>query len=69
MIADLATGFSFCEPLGKHTSCKEVTNKVRRMFESFGFPMSVRFDSGPHFSGDFREMLKEYNIPETPSSA
>ena len=69
VIADLATGFSFCEPLGKHTTCKIVTDKLRRMFESFGFPSNIRFDGGPHFSGPFREMLQEFGIPETPSSA
>ena len=69
VIACLATGFSFCELLGKHTTCKETTEKMKRMFDSFGYPSSIRFDGGPYFSKEFRQMLKDYNIPETPSSA
>ena len=68
-MACLAMGFSFCEPLGKHTTCKDTTDKMKKMFESFGYPSSIRFDGGPHFAKEFRQMLKDYNIPETPSSA
>ena len=46
-----------------------MTDKMKRMFDSFGYPSSIRFNGGPHFSKEFRQMLKEYNIPETPSSA
>ena len=33
VVACLATGFSFCELLGKHTTCKETTDKMKRMFD------------------------------------
>ena len=48
--------------------CKETTEKLKRMFESYGFPSTIRYDGGPHFRGEFKEMLKEYAIPETPAS-
>ena len=54
--------------MGKSTSCKATTDKLKRLFESFGYPMSIRYDGGPHFRGEFKEMLSEYKIPETPSS-
>ena len=38
------------------------------MFESFGYPTSIRYDGGPHFRGEFKDMLSEFGIPETPSS-
>ena len=34
VLACLATGYTFCEPLGKNTTCKETTEKLRRMFDS-----------------------------------
>ena len=68
IMADLATGFTFCELLGKSTTCKETTEKLKRLFESFGYPRSIRYDGGPHFRGEFTQMLQEYEIPETPSS-
>ena len=69
VLACLATGYTFCEPLGKSTTCKETTEKLRRMFDSYGYPTSIRYDGGPHFRKEFTEMLKEFSIPETPSSA
>ena len=68
VVACLATGFTFVEFLGKSTTCKETTEKLKRMFESYGFPSTIRYDGGPHFRGEFKEMLKEYAIPETPAS-
>ena len=67
ILACLATGYTFCEPLGKSTTCKETTEKLRRMFDSYGYPTSIRYDGGPHFQKEFKEMLKEISIPETPS--
>merc|ERR1712240_620352 len=61
-------GYTFCELLGKSTTCKATTEKLIRLFASFGFPRSIRYDGGPHFRGEFKEMLAEYKIPETPSS-
>ena len=69
ILACLATGYTFCEPLGKSTTCKETTEKLRRMFDSYGYPTSIRYDGGPHFQKEFCQMLKDFNIPETPSSA
>ena len=34
----------------------------------YRFPSTIRYDGGPHFRGPFKEMLKEYAIPETPAS-
>ena len=68
IVACLATGFTFCEPLGKHTTCKETTEKLKRLFESYGYPTTIRYDGGPHFQKEFRQMLKDFAIPETPSS-
>ena len=68
IMACLATGYTFCEPLGKSTSCKETTDKLKKLFESFGFPASIRYDGGPHFRKEFKDMLAEFDIPETPSS-
>ena len=68
IMADLATGYTFCELLGKTTTCKATTEKLKRLFESFGYPTFIRYDGGPHFRGEFKEMLSEYKIPETPSS-
>ena len=41
---------------------------MKRMFESHGYPSTIRYDIVPHFRGPFKEMLKEYAIPETPAS-
>ena len=39
------------------------------MFDSYRYPTSIRYDGGPHFRNEFKEMLKELSIPETLSSA
>ncbi len=54
IMADLATGYTFCELLGKNTTCKATTEKLKRLFESFGYPVSVRYDGGPHFRGEIK---------------
>ena len=68
VVTDLAIRYTFVENLGKSTTCKEVTERCRRLFKSFGYPGWIRYNGGPHFRAEFKEMLKEYNIPETPSS-
>ena len=54
--------------LGTKSSSKVVANKVSNTFAIFGLPHRVRFDGGPHFRGEFIELLENCNIPCTPSS-
>ena len=68
VLACLATGMTFVELLGKSTTCQETTEKLKKMFDSHGYPTTIRYDGGPHFRGPFKEMLKEYGIPESPAS-
>ena len=54
--------------LGTKSSAKEVAKTVSKTFTIFGLPHTVRFDGGPHFRGEFIELLENCNIPCTPSS-
>ena len=38
------------------------------MFDSYGYPTSIRYDGGPHFRKEFIDMLDKFSIPETPLS-
>ena len=66
--ADRATSYTMVTDLGTKSSAKEVANKVSNTFAIFGLPHRVRFDGGPHFRGEFIELLKNCNIPTTQSS-
>ena len=67
-VANLDSGYYFCEPLGKKTSSKQVSDIVRKIFIKMGIPFHVRMDGGSHFRGPFNELLEEFKIPYTPSS-
>ena len=68
VVADLDSGYYFCEPLGMKTSLKQVSDIVKKIFIKMGIPFHVRMDGGPHFRGPFNELLEEFKIPYTPSS-
>ena len=68
VIVDRATGYSWCKPLGKTMSSKEVAAITRKIFLKVGIPYRVRVNGGPEFRGPFKEMLEELKIPYTPSS-
>ena len=68
MCADQATSYTMVTDLGTKSSAKEVAQKVGNTFAIFRLPDRVRFDGGPHFRGEFLDLLKECNIPTTPSS-
>ena len=66
--ADRATSYTMVTDLGMKSSAKEVAKKVGNTFAIFGLPDRVRFDRGLHFRVEFLDLLKECNIPTTPSS-
>lgn len=68
VIVDRATGYSWCKPLGKIVSSKEVAAITMKIFLKVGIPYRVRVDSAQEFRGPFKEMLEECKIPYTPCS-
>ena len=68
VIADRGSGYSWCKPLGKTTSSKEVAVVTRKIFLKYGIPYRVCFDGEPQFRGPCKEILEEFEILYTPSS-
>ena len=67
VLIDRFSGFPFVEKLD-HTSTKDVTDKLTRIFNMFGFPKSIRSDNGPQFLSEFREYCIDNNIVHETSS-
>ena len=68
IIVDSMCGYMLCENMGKHTTSKEISNVVRKLFFKLGISYSVHSDGDPEFRGPFQELLEEFKIPHTPSS-
>ena len=69
IVEDRATGFVMVKNLGTRSSAKEVVEKVRLIFEIFGYLRVVCYDIGLHFRGPFENLLKECQIQLNPSSS
>ena len=59
VIADTASAYCWCEYLGKHTTSKEVTVMVRKLFVKMGILYNIQMDGGPEFCGPFQALLEE----------
>ena len=60
IIVDGMSGYIWCENMGKHTSFKEVSNVVLKLFFKLGIPYSINFDGRPEFRGPIQEPLEEF---------
>ena len=58
LVVDRMSGYIFVETLNKHARCKTVTERLKILCVTYGFPREVRYDKGPQFSFQFEEFLK-----------
>ena len=68
VIANAASGYCWCEYLGKYTTSKDVLDMVRKLFLKLSILFTVQMDGGLEFHGPFQALLKEFRIEYTPSS-
>ena len=61
VMVDRFSGYCFVEKL-KSTTTVKVTNFMTRVFDTYGWPHSIRTDGGPQFRTEFKKFCRDNSI-------
>ena len=64
---DHFSGYLWTSPL-RRTGTDNVTSFLTTIFETFGFPTTIRTDNGPQFRGPFTKFCESLGIKHEPAS-
>ena len=64
---DRFSGYLWTSPL-RRTGTDNVTSFLTSIFETFGFPTTIRTDNGPQFRGPFTKFCESLGIKHEPAS-
>ena len=67
VVADRYSGWPWAFKLGRLDTAS-VTDKLDKIFDEYGYPLTARIDGGPQFRGPFEEFCRKRNIKPDPSS-
>ena len=60
VIANAASGYCWCEYLGKYTTSKDVLDMVRKLFLKLSILFTVQMDGGLEFHGSFQGHIRMF---------
>ena len=58
-IIDRMSGFLFIEEMGRHTTSKDMVNKIKKLTYLFGNPRVLKYDDGLVFRSKFTQFIED----------